>query len=53
MRFVILALLALGKLATAFRIAVVLNNSPAPIYVWSVGGAVSTRYDVKTGGYKP
>ncbi|KAI4605966.1 hypothetical protein J4E83_010392 [Alternaria metachromatica] len=50
MRLIILSLLALIASVRAAGIAVVLNNSPDPIYVWSVGGTVGPRHDIKAGG---
>ncbi|XP_014562173.1 hypothetical protein COCVIDRAFT_84800 [Bipolaris victoriae FI3] len=50
MRFIIPTLLALASSATAAGIAVILNNSPKPIYVWSVGSSVGPRNDIKAGG---
>jgi hypothetical protein len=53
MRFIIPSLLAYAASATAVGIAVVLNNSTSPIYVWSVGGSVGPRRDIKAGKSKP
>jgi len=49
MRLIIPSLLALIASVRAGGIAVVLNNSPDPIYVWSVGGTVGPRHDIKAG----
>ena len=49
MRLIIPSLLALIASVRAVGIAVVLNNSPDPIYVWSVGGTVGPRHDIKAG----
>lgn len=49
MYFIIPTLLALASSSAAAGIAVVLNNSPKPIYVWSVGSSVGTRNDIKAG----
>jgi hypothetical protein len=49
MRFIVPSLLAYATSVTAVGIAVVLNNSTDPIYVWSVGGSVGPRYGIKSG----
>ncbi|CAN9184278.1 unnamed protein product [Alternaria alternata] len=50
MRFMIPQFLALAASAGAVGIAVVLNNSKEPVYVWSAGGSVGPRHDIKAGG---
>jgi Na+/proline symporter len=52
MRFIVPKILALAVSVRAAGIAVVLNNSPGPIYVWSVGGSVGPRHDIKAGQYQ-
>ena len=49
MRFIIPSLLAYATSVTAVGIAVVLNNSTNPIYVWSVGGSVGPRHGIESG----
>ena len=53
-RYAIPTLLAWGALvsaAAAAGIAVVVNSSPDPIYVWSVGGSVGPRQYIKAGEF--
>jgi hypothetical protein len=52
MRFMIPQFLALAASAGAVGIAVVLNSSKEPVYVWSVGGSVGPRHDIKAGWYQ-
>jgi hypothetical protein len=52
MRLIVPQVLALAASVKAVGIAVVSNNSPEPIYVWSVGGSVGPRHDIKAGQYE-
>lgn len=49
MRFFAPLLLALATSVSAAGTAVVLNNSTLSFYVWSVGGSIGARKEVKAG----
>jgi len=51
MRYTIPILLTWAASVAAAGIAVVVNSSPYPIYVWSVGGSVGPRQNIKAGEY--
>jgi hypothetical protein len=49
MRFAVPYILALATSVSAAGMAVVVNNSTSPIYVWSVSSAVGPRQMVVSG----
>ncbi|KAF1836551.1 hypothetical protein BDW02DRAFT_493476 [Decorospora gaudefroyi] len=50
MRFIPTLFAYYATSVAAIGIALVVNNTPSPIYVWSVGGSIGARNDIRPGG---